>query len=75
MRRLKKITSKIPIVILTGNCTEDQKQECLDPNGSIRAAFFYRKPISFAECKLCITTLLVTASKNPTTAKYSIDSL
>ena len=39
------------IVILTGNCTENELKECLDKRGSIRANYFYRKPMSLIDCQ------------------------
>src|SRR5690606_13768921 len=38
------------IVILTGNCTEQELQECMDRKGSIRADYFYRKPMPLQDC-------------------------
>jgi len=53
-----KFNKNIPIIIVTANCTETDKNNCLDPNGDIRAAYFFRKPFKFDECKSCVKTLL-----------------
>jgi len=37
-------------VIVTGNCTEKEKNECLDPRGAVRANYFCRKPWTMADC-------------------------
>jgi len=41
----------IPIIVITGNCTEIEKDECLREDGQIKADYFYRKPFSYEECK------------------------
>jgi CheY-like chemotaxis protein/signal transduction histidine kinase len=51
----------IPIIVVTGNCTDTEKTMCLDPQGNIRASNFFRKPFTFAECKSTIQTLLAEA--------------
>jgi len=48
----------IPIIFVTGNCTETEKNACLDPKGEIKASYFFRKPFIFDECKSCVKTLL-----------------
>jgi len=50
-------SSEVPIIILTGNCSDTQKNKCLDSNGPIRALNFFRKPFSFDECKSVIQEL------------------
>jgi len=50
--------SEIPIMMVTGNCTEMEKNYCLDPKGEIRASHFFRKPFVFEECKACVKSLL-----------------
>jgi signal transduction histidine kinase/CheY-like chemotaxis protein len=42
---------EVPIVFVSGNCVEEERQACLDPKGEIRAASFIRKPITFQNCK------------------------
>ena len=44
-------TKPILIVILTGNCSEDELRLCLDKNGTIKADYFYRKPLSLSDCQ------------------------
>jgi len=46
-----KIESPIPIVVVTGNISEEEKAECLDPTGFIRATCFYQKPFRYQDCK------------------------
>ena len=53
------ITSHIPIVIVSGNCIEAERNLCLDPNGDIRATYFYRKPVSMNECHGFISNILL----------------
>jgi len=48
----------IPIIMVTGNCTEFEKDCCLDPQGEIRAASFFRKPFLFEECRSFVQNLL-----------------
>lgn len=43
--------TNIPIIVITGNCTEIEKNECLREDGQIKADYFYRKPFSYEECK------------------------
>jgi len=56
--KLHGFESNIPIIMVTGNCTEMEKNSCLDPKGDIRAAYFFRKPFIFEECKACVKNLL-----------------
>lgn len=48
----------VPIIIVTGNATDFEKKECLNPEGKIRASFFFTKPFSFAECEMCVKHVL-----------------
>jgi len=48
----------IPIMMVTGNCTEMEKNYCLNPMGEIRANYFFRKPFVFEECKSCVKSIL-----------------
>ena len=41
----------ITIVILTGNCSEEELRLCLDKTGTIKADYFYRKPLSLSDCQ------------------------
>jgi len=43
--------TNIPIIIVTGNCTDQEKTDCLKEDGDIQANYFYRKPWTFEECK------------------------
>ena len=52
--RKYEIENKIPqieIIIVTGYATEIQKNECLNPEGDIKANLFYSKPISCGDCE------------------------
>jgi len=42
---------RIPIVIITGNCSSTEKNQCLDPQGTVRANFFYPKPLTMTDCR------------------------
>lgn len=39
------------IVILTANCSETELRYCLDKNGTVKADYFYRKPLSLSDCQ------------------------
>jgi len=45
-----KITNPIPIVIVTGNVSEVERNICMNPVGQVNASFFFRKPLTFADC-------------------------
>jgi len=44
------------IIITSGNCSESEIKECIDPQGRIRADAFLKKPISFEELVRVIST-------------------
>jgi len=48
----------IPIIIVTGECTEHVVNSCLDPKGKIRALYFFRQPILFSELKSFVKTII-----------------
>jgi len=48
----------IPIIVITGNCTNQEKTECLKPEGEIRADYFHRKPFRYDECKNVVQSIL-----------------
>jgi len=48
----------VPIIMVTGNCTEMERDYCLNPKGDIRASNFFRKPFVFEECKTCVKNIL-----------------
>jgi signal transduction histidine kinase/response regulator RpfG family c-di-GMP phosphodiesterase len=52
IRKLEKDENrtKVPIVFVSGNCVEEERQACLDPHGEIKAAAFIRKPVTFQTC-------------------------
>ena len=53
-----KLENSIPIIVITGNCTNQEKTECLRVDGDIRANSFHRKPFRFDECKDVVQTIL-----------------
>jgi len=63
MKRNLAAENRIPIIMVTGNCTEMEKNQCLDPEGDIKASYFFRKPFVFEECKSCVKTILSTQGK------------
>ena len=48
----------LPIVIVTGNCFEQDKQEIMDPSSSCRANYFYRKPLKMSDCENLVRDIL-----------------
>jgi len=42
---------QIPIVFISGNSSEQERVQCVDFDGDIKADFFYRKPVTFAQCQ------------------------
>jgi len=58
MKKNVGVENRIPIVMVTGNCTEMEKNHCLNPEGNIKASYFFRKPFVFEECKLCVKNIL-----------------
>jgi len=55
----------IPICVVTGNCTNEEKKECLDKNGDIQANYFYRKPFSYEECKNVVQSIFKAQVSSP----------
>ena len=51
-----------PIIVITGNCADTEKNNCVDPKGEIRAFNFHRKPFTFDECRSTVQNIL--AKKN-----------
>ena len=56
----------LPIVIVTGNCFEQDKQEIMDPSSSCRANYFYRKPLKMSDCENLVRDI---TGKNVTYSK------
>jgi len=48
---------KVPIAIITANCSEDERTACLDSK-EIEASYFFRKPFRLADCKLCVERVI-----------------
>ncbi len=53
-----RVPERIPIIMVTGNCTEMEKNQCLNLEGEIKASYFFRKPFVFEECKSCVKSIL-----------------
>jgi len=53
-----KSQTNVPIIVITGNCSDNEKMKCLDPEGGVRAWNFYRKPFSLEECKQAVQSIL-----------------
>jgi len=49
---------EIPIIVVTGNCSLSEQEECINPAGEARATYFFRKPFQFADCKQCVDNIL-----------------
>ena len=47
----------VPILLVTGNCIDIEKNRDLDPNGEVRASCFFTKPFTFGECKAFVKTM------------------
>lgn len=47
---LSNCKNRTKIVILTGNCTEEELNLCLDKKGQVQADYFYRKPMPLSDC-------------------------
>jgi len=54
----QRYVQKLPIVIVTANCLDSEKVQCLNPNGEIRAQLFYNKPITYFDCEEVVSSLL-----------------
>ena len=48
---------KVPIIVVTGNCSGDEKKECLN-NSEVDADYFFRKPFGLNDCRLCVQRIL-----------------
>ena len=49
---------QIQIILVTGYATENEKNECLNPEGDIKADLFYRKPMTFRDCENLVHQLV-----------------
>jgi len=47
----------VPIIIVTGNYSEEERKECLDPERGIQASYIYKKPLSFTDCQLFVGSI------------------
>ena len=50
--------SHTPIIFISGNSCEEEKEECLDPIGLIRADFFFKKPVKFKDFQNIVFKIL-----------------
>jgi len=48
----------IPIIMVSGSCTEQERIQCLDCKGDVKLSSFYRKPFTFGDCKRSIQIVL-----------------
>jgi len=48
----------IPIIITSGDCTEQERLDCLSSTGEIKATCLYRKPFTYADFKNSIETVI-----------------
>lgn len=48
---------RIPIVVVTGNCTDLEQTECLN-NKEINVNYFFRKPFRLSDCRLCVQKIM-----------------
>jgi signal transduction histidine kinase/CheY-like chemotaxis protein len=62
----------IPIVIVSGNSSEEEKTECINAKGIIQAVHFYRKPLSYQDCQKFVEQILTQQITNLKTASSSI---
>lgn len=46
--------SQTPIIIISGNCSKEEQNQCLSEQGGIRALSFYRKPVSFMDVEALV---------------------
>jgi len=53
-----KVKKPLPIIVVTGNCTEQERFECMDSTGGIRATCFCRKPFTFKDCKIALQAIM-----------------
>ena len=52
--------NEVLLVFISGNCTESEMMECLNPEGEIRANHFFRKPIGLKEFRQLYTNAIYT---------------
>ena len=55
-----------PIIIISGNCSKEEQDQCLSEQGGIRALAFYRKPVSFMDVEALVRKTI--AQSNPKSA-------
>lgn len=69
-REIRKIEKKrfdppTPIVIISGNCSKEEQDQCLSEEGEIRAASFYRKPITFMDVEALVRKTILQPNPMP----------
>ena len=42
---------QVKIIVISANCVESEIEECLNPNGQIRAMKFLKKPVTLEELR------------------------
>ena len=57
-KKCQQSQSSMPITVVSANCTSSEKRGSLDPNGGIKANYFFRKPFTLNECQACVKNML-----------------
>jgi len=52
------VNKGIPIMFVSANGLDDERRECLSPNGLIKASSFYKKPLSFNQMQESVKSML-----------------
>lgn len=64
LETLQRRKERVKIVVITANCTEQDKDEVMNPMKTCRADFFFRKPLTMIDCQNFVQELL--SKKNST---------
>jgi len=67
---LERRKKKLKIVVITANCTEEDRDEVMNPGKLCKADYFYRKPLNMTDCQNFVQEIL---GKN-TEAKLSLNT-
>jgi len=52
------VNKGIPIMFVSANGRDEERRECLSPNGLIKASSFYKKPLSFDQMQESVKSML-----------------
>lgn len=58
LETLQKRKTRLKIVVITANCTEQDKDDVMNPEKSCRADFFFRKPLTMNDCQCFVQEIL-----------------